>query len=459
MLREFQDEINKLKAMLGDGADGGVVGDGGGTERVVTKSKKMDPAELEKMRAEMEAQMREEMSAKMAAQLEKMRAEMEAQMREEMSAKMAAQAQLEELKANASAKAKEEAAKVEDERARLAEKQDRLKDENAKGEARGGLEAVTKKKEAELQRKAEELVKRRIKDEEEGEARGGLEAVTKKKEAELQRKAEELVKRRIKDEEEAKRVAEMEESQLAQEDKFGSKAEEAEQKTKKLKKLWKKFQEAEEAEQKTKKLKKLWKKFQEVNAEVEDMYAEFQREKEDLIESIRMLQDQMQLKDMVIEAFIPTEEVQKVMRRAHWDDEREVWVLERLSDIMSKRDPATSTMRRPVSASGTRRPTSDFAKLASAMGDMNPRFKSENILNLERTTYDYEGPGVDPRVQAAINAAFADDGELLFVGSAEAKSGGFMDGGAAQPAGDDGGRPGSARARPSSARRQSKAGR
>lgn len=33
---------------------------------------------------------------------------------------------------------------------------------------------------------------------------------------------------------------------------------------------------------------------------------------EDLLESIRMLQDQMQLKDMVIEAFIPPEEVQKV---------------------------------------------------------------------------------------------------------------------------------------------------
>ena len=69
-----------------------------------------------------------------------------------------------------------------------------------------------------------------------------------------------------------------------------------------------------------------------------------------------------------------------MMRRAHWDDEREVWVLERLSDI-GKRD--AGALKRPVSASGTRRPTSDFARLASAMGDMNPRFKSENILNLE----------------------------------------------------------------------------
>lgn len=87
------------------------------------------------------------------------------------------------------------------------------------------------------------------------------------------------------------------------------------------------------------------------------------------------------------------------------------------------------------------------------------RFKSENILNLEldmpeRTTYDYEGPGVDARVQAAINAAFADDGELLFVGSVDqenvygADNIGNM---------DAGGRPASAaRKRPDSARRVSR---
>ena len=51
---------------------------------------------------------------------------------------------------------------------------------------------------------------------------------------------------------------------------------------------------------------------EQVNQEVDDMYAEFQREKEDLLESIRMVQDQMQLKDMVIEAIIPPEETQKV---------------------------------------------------------------------------------------------------------------------------------------------------
>jgi kinesin family protein 3/17 len=60
----------------------------------------------------------------------------------------------------------------------------------------------------------------------------------------------------------------------------------------------------------------------------------------------------------------------QVMRRAHWDEEREVWVLERLADV-GKRD--VGTLKRPVSAAGQRRPMSDFAKLANAMGDMNPR--------------------------------------------------------------------------------------
>ena len=90
-----------------------------------------------------------------------------------------------------------------------------------------------------------------------------------------------------------------------------------------------------------------------------------------------------------------------------------MWVLERLSDI-SKRDGG---LKRPVSAAGARRPVSEYARLASAAGDLNPRFKGENILSLEldlpeRTTYDFEG-GTDPRVRAAIDAAFADAGELL----------------------------------------------
>eukprot|EP00983_Pelagomonas_calceolata_P012339 395124-Pelagomonas_calceolata.AAC.2 len=51
------------------------------------------------------------------------------------------------------------------------------------------------------------------------------------------------VRRRQQEEEKIRRIAEMEEAQLAAEDKYMNRQEEAEQKTKKLKKLWKKYQE------------------------------------------------------------------------------------------------------------------------------------------------------------------------------------------------------------------------
>ncbi|KAL6762472.1 kinesin-2 motor subunit FLA8 [Haematococcus lacustris] len=427
MLREFQDEIAKLKAMLEAEGGGGdfTVGANGTVERIVTKPKALDPAMLDKMRAEMEAQLRAELAQKQGTA--GISEEQMAALREAAAEKARHQAQ----------RMEEERRVAEEEAAKMARKQAKIQQEAAR--TAEDADKIRLEKEA-LAKKLKAMESKILK----GEARGGLVEVTRKKEAELRKREEELDKRRRKEEEEARKISEMEEAQLAQEGKFSSLT--------------------EEAEQKTKKLKKLWKKFQEVNAEVDDMYKEFQREKEDLLESIRMLQDQMQLKDMVIEAFIPPEEVGKVNRRAHWDEEREVWVLERLSDL-GKRD--SNVLKRPVSAAGHRRPTSDFARLATAMGDMNPRFKSENILNLEldmpeRTTYDYTGPGVDPRVQAAINAAFADDGELLFVGSTATTTAASLHDSVVSLTPDQGGaaaRPGSAsRRRPDSARRSSKTG-
>nr|AEG74528.1 kinesin-2 motor subunit FLA8 [Dunaliella salina] len=427
MLREFQDEIKRLKELLeGEGgsleaaAAAGALGTTPDGKPTIHKS--IDPQTVEKMRAEMETQMRAELAQKQGM----------VGISEDQMAK---------LKEEAAIKAKEEAQRMEEERQKHASDAEKMKRKQAKIHE----EAVRKQEDAEKIRLEKEALAKKLKAMEgkilKGEARGGLAEVTRKKEAELKKREEELERRRQQEEEKVRRIAEMEEAQLAAEGKY--------------------INRQEEAEQKTKKLKKLWKKYQEVNAEVDDMYKEFQREKEDLLESIRMLQDQMQLKDMVIEAFTPTEEVQKVMKRAHWDYEREVWVLERLSDMGRREMPVS---KRPVSASGQKRPVSDFAKLANAMGDMNPRFRSENILNLEldmpeRTTYDYVGPGVDPRVQAAINAAFADDGELLFVGNSPSAT--PMYNGEAVQAVDasasmgSGSRPGSARRRPDSARRSS----
>lgn len=80
-----------------------------------------------------------------------------------------------------------------------------------------------------------------------------------------------------------------------------------------------------------------------------------------------------------------------MLQRAHWDDESEMWVLQRLSDthpaaaLFPGSSDASSHQQapfgvmpsssRPYAVRGTRRPMSAFTKHALTSGDMNPRFR------------------------------------------------------------------------------------
>eukprot|EP00898_Chlorokybus_atmophyticus_P006255 jgi/Chlat1/6630/Chrsp482S00879 len=164
----------------------------------------------------------------------------------------------------------------------------------------------------------------------------------------------------------------------------------------------------EEVEHKTRKLKQLFKKVHQKDLEIQDMNEEFQQEREDMLDTIRELTQQLKLKSIVVEAFVPPEEAAKIARRARWDDERQEWHIIGLEHAGNK----SNNMR-------MQRPMSEYARIASAGG--NPRFRADNVLALdldmpERTTYDYDAAAIrDPRVQAAVDAAFADEGEMLFM--------------------------------------------
>lgn len=58
------------------------------------------------------------------------------------------------------------------------------------------------------------------------------------------------------------------------------------------------------------------------------------------------------------------------MRRAHWDEDHERWILEGVQYAGNN-----AKLKRPMSAAGQRRPVSDYARIAAAMGDNNPRFR------------------------------------------------------------------------------------
>ena len=117
-----------------------------------------------------------------------------------------------------------------------------------------------------------------------------------------------------------------------------------------------------QADVKTAKLKKLWTRFQQAKQEVVDvqvgvvavqhthtrahtlthththahahthtpvrLQSEFQREREDMLDTIRELTRQLQLKQTVLSKFVPPDRLAALEKRAVWEEEEGEWVVE-----------------------------------------------------------------------------------------------------------------------------------
>ena len=179
------------------------------------------------------------------------------------------------------------------------------------------------------------------------------------------------------------------------------KLEEQEEKGVELEKNYSSLQ--QEVEIKTRKLRKLFTKLQTVKQEIVDVTEEYNRDRRDLEATQEELLKELKLKYLIIENFIPAEEKERVLSRSYFDEEEDLWKLG------SSRPSSGPISKRPVSAAGSRRPVSEYARMLGSIGG-NPRYRGENIMRLNldhpaRTTRDYEGPNVAPRVQAALDAA------------------------------------------------------
>lgn len=130
-----------------------------------------------------------------------------------------------------------------------------------------------------------------------------------------------------------------------------------------------------------------------------------------MFDTIYELTNQLKLKNLIIDNFIPPEEYKKYEAVTVWNDEENDWIINhpaKTHSIQKNKDN-----RRPQSAVGMKRPTSEYSRIAKGLGDMNPRYKFDNIISLEldmpeRTTEDYDGmPSV--KVQQAIQAILTEE--------------------------------------------------
>lgn len=115
------------------------------------------------------------------------------------------------------------------------------------------------------------------------------------------RKAEaQIEERKIRQRELARKVIEQEEEKLVLDEKYLSLQDEVEAKTKKLKKLWNKFQTAK--------------------SEINQLNAEFQKERESLMDNIRELKVEMNLDKSILNSFIPKWFYEEVQQRLFYDE-------------------------------------------------------------------------------------------------------------------------------------------
>ncbi|TPX47484.1 hypothetical protein SeMB42_g03298 [Synchytrium endobioticum] len=134
----------------------------------------------------------------------------------------------------------------------------------------------------------------------------------------------------------------------------------------------------DEVDTKTKKLKKLWSRLEATRREVTDLQDEFRSEREELLETIRDLSRELLLKQAVAANFIPPEEISKVESRCVFDEETDEWGLTHTIAEFHQ----LNRLERPLAQPSLKRPVSGLAKARMIAGDPNPRWRVDNLLSL-----------------------------------------------------------------------------
>ncbi|QDZ18855.1 kinesin-like protein [Chloropicon primus] len=273
MLREFQEEIARLKAQLagkgvGPGGPGGSPGGPGSPN-------------LAELKEQMRSQMRDSIKSKLVADIS-------SKARKELEAK--AQQEIEEI-----SKSK---AQTEEEKEKIQRQLQQQKEE---------LDAYANDLQNEQIEK--ENMEKRLKAMESKVIHGDVNLVEKQEELEkVMNEQQQEYKKHIEHEtEQQKRINELEDMQKAIDEQYANVQDELEIKTRKIKRMVTLYRQAKD--------------------ELEDLQEEVQQEREDLLDNIRVLTQQLKLKDLTIASYIPPEHQQRIVDHSEWDEEEETWII------------------------------------------------------------------------------------------------------------------------------------
>ena len=324
MLREYQEQIAQLKRELS-----GISMDGRSVQSSsIIETEKKERHEIEK--SHRNNQMQEEKLRKLEQQAAKERAELLARSGEEMNKLQSERKQSDEERKILESKLQEQSrSKEEMEKQRLSLHQ-KLQDMEAQLMIGGEMASKATKQEAELRKAQQDLIAKR---------------------------EQELIQ--------ARKISEREEANIVLEEQYNS------------------LQEA--CQSITKKLKKLWKRYQQAKGEITDLNGEFQMEREGMLNTIRDLEKLLKLKNLVIDNFVPPRYATKFDEEskgglAEWNESREEWFIPNL-DLACNNNPDIIE-EIPTAHKEGFRPETQYSKHKKVM-DPDPRWRHDNILQLD----------------------------------------------------------------------------
>ena len=356
MLREYQDEIKRLKEMLAHrtgGAAAPLDGRFQGQSNATNKPRStfvLDPKMLEEMRRDLDEQVKKEMIRSSAPEVEAMKARAEAESMRE----------IERIEREAAEKARE------------------------KREAEEAYQDVLEKKEKttaaiELERAELEEIVGKIKDIESKVVIGNsnLLDVQEKLESEVALAEEELARQEEEERVQAQRIMELEEQQDLKEERYANVQEEMESKSRKLKRLTKRIRDAE--------------------GELNDIQREFDLERGDVLDSIRELTQQLKLKNLIISCCIPEDHIQRIFSNVSWSPEDDEWCI---NDSELTGNQIRAKMRgEPVGSQ--RQQAAAYERMATALHEMEEAHGGKIDVNNEHVRATLEAIANNAEVIAA----------------------------------------------------------
>eukprot|EP00727_Mastigamoeba_balamuthi_P004226 m51a1_g13800 putative kinesin-like protein kif3b (719) ;mRNA; f:360626-363315 len=167
--------------------------------------------------------------------------------------------------------------------------------------------------EDEQERKAKDDIKKQLRTLESSICVGGVNLLdeNERQKAELLETQQELIRHQEEKKAAEKRLAEEEEARLFKEETYKTIE--------------------EEIRKKTDKAKRLWARCEGVRGELAQINADIEKERQELVETIKDLESEMSMQDLIIEQFVPQNEARIIRESAHWDDAEDDWLIMGLS--------------------------------------------------------------------------------------------------------------------------------